>query len=82
MILVDIWVPAMDKTYDFRLDENMAVGSLVEEIAEAICQKEQCHLEGQTADLTLWRLEQALKLPKAATLRENQVWSGEKLRLV
>lgn len=82
MILVDIYVPAMDHVYDFHLDENMTVGSLVEEIAEMICQREQCRLDGQAADLTLWKAEQAEKLSKKATLRESGVASGERLTLV
>ena len=30
MILVDVQIPALDRTYDFELDEETPVGELVE----------------------------------------------------
>ena len=46
MILVDIYVPGANQTYDFNLDENAKIELLLEEIAGMICQKEQSTLEG------------------------------------
>ena len=36
MILVDIYVPSLDKTYDFQVDETVQTEKLIMEIAEMI----------------------------------------------
>ena len=36
MILVEIHVPAMNRAYDFQLDENADIGSVIDELAELI----------------------------------------------
>ncbi len=41
MILVEIHVPAMNRAYDFQLDENADIGSVIDELAELIARKEQ-----------------------------------------
>ncbi|CBK75874.1 hypothetical protein CIY_34180 [Butyrivibrio fibrisolvens 16/4] len=40
MILVDINVPSIDKYYDFLLNENTPIASIIDEITEMIGQKE------------------------------------------
>ncbi|URW86931.1 hypothetical protein M5E86_05060 [Blautia wexlerae] len=47
MIIVDVIVPSIGRKYNFSLDEEMSVALLTEEIAEAICQKENCILDGE-----------------------------------
>ena len=44
MIMVDVQVVSMDRNYNFSLDEQVAVNSVIMEIAELVCQKEGCHL--------------------------------------
>ncbi len=39
MILVDIYVPSIDNTYDFSLDENVELKFIVTELAEMISKK-------------------------------------------
>lgn len=41
MVLVDIYVPAIDQTYDFNLDEHALISSVLEEIGEMIDQMTQ-----------------------------------------
>ena len=36
MILVDIYVPSLDKTYDFHVDETVQTEKLIMEIVEMI----------------------------------------------
>ena len=36
MILVDIYIPSLDKNYDFQVDENVSIKSLILEITEMI----------------------------------------------
>ena len=46
MIVAEIYVPVLDASYDFKLDENVPTGVVIEEIASVICQKEQCEIGG------------------------------------
>lgn len=46
MIVAEIYVPVFDASYDFKLDENVPTGVVIEEIASVICQKEQCEIGG------------------------------------
>lgn len=82
MILVDVYVPVIDKVYDFHLDENAAVWTVIEDMADMICQKEQCRLKGESSQLTLWLAGQKVKLDKRGTLFENGIHAGERLWLV
>ena len=51
MIIVDVIVPSIGRKYNFSLDEETSVALLTEEIAEAICQKENCILDGEKEKL-------------------------------
>lgn len=82
MILVDIYVPVLDETYDFHVDEHTEIGAIIEEAAEMICQKEQCPLKGDVEELTLWKRETRQKLSRCDTLCEAGVSAGEQLFLV
>lgn len=53
MILVDIYVPALGREYDFKLDEKRTVAVLLEEISRLIAQKEHCRLVGESKELFL-----------------------------
>ena len=40
MILVDVYVPSVDKTYDFQLSEKSKISIIIEEITEMVERKE------------------------------------------
>ena len=40
MVLVDVFVPSVDKTYNFSLNENVTIDAVILEITEMIEQKE------------------------------------------
>ena len=82
MILVEIFVPSLDKTYEFKLNEDVAVSVVIEEISSVICQKEQCDVEGNRADLILVLCEKQLILSSGLSLYENGVQSGDRLFLL
>ena len=42
MIMADVYVPSIGRQYDFSLDEQAQISQLIPEIAEVICQKENC----------------------------------------
>ncbi len=82
MIMVDVYVPSLDRDYDFEIDENAPIHMVVEEISAMICQKEQCSLRGNAADLALCDRESQRIMPYSRTLEECQVKTGTRLILV
>lgn len=82
MILVDVTVPSVEKTYDFNLDENAQITLVLEEIVEMICQKEHCNLIGDKENLLLCRYDGQVVLNKQMSLSECGIVDGNKLLLV
>lgn len=82
MILVDVYVPSVEREYDFRLDQNVPIELLIEELAELISQKERCRLIGQASDMVLCSREKECILPANYTLAQCGIRSGFKLTLV
>ena len=79
MILVEIHVPAMNRAYDFQLDENADIGSVIDELAELIARKEQCRLGER---FSLCSRESERVLPEDRTLRACNIRTGSRLILV
>lgn len=82
MILVDIYVPAVNQTYDFSLDEHARISLLLEEISGMICQKEQCQLRGSVKELLLVSQSSRKILNSEKTLSYYRVKQGDRLMLV
>lgn len=82
MVLVDIYVPSVNNVYDFQLDEQTKVKTLIEEVAELIEQKEQCKMVGDADDLMLCLQKNKCILPYDKTLEECDVLTGSSLLLV
>ena len=82
MILVDIYAPGANQTYDFSLDENVKIELLLEEISGMICQKEQCTLSGNIKELLLVSLTRNQILNPGLTLLHYKIGQGERLMLV
>jgi len=82
MILVELYVPSMDREYDFRLDETASILAVMEEVSELVAQKEQCSLAGQAQDLVLCHADAACILPLDGTLGGCGVKNGSRLVLV
>ncbi len=82
MILVDIYVPSVDKTYDFQLNEQIPVSMVIEEISEMIGQKEHAALKGNAADLTLCSYVSRTVLNRGKTLEQEGIITGNRLLLV
>ena len=82
MIIVDVIVPSIGRKYNFRLDEETSVALLTEEIAEAICQKENCILDGEKEKLNLCSMELEKVLSPDSTLEQNRITNGSQLMLV
>ena len=82
MILVDIYVPSVGNTYDFRLDEEEKISAIIEEIRELIGQKEHCQIVGDIKKLMLCSKKNQQILPKHSTLSANGIVTGSSLLLV
>ncbi|MBQ9438651.1 MAG: glutamyl-tRNA amidotransferase [Lachnospiraceae bacterium] len=82
MILVDIYVPAVDQNYNFSLNEDVPVRLIIDEITEMIAQKEQTHLSGERTRLNLFYKKNAKALPKENTLTDCGIATGASLMLV
>lgn len=81
MILVDIQVPALDRTYDFELDETLTVKKLTEKIIGIISHKE--NLQSPcTEEMYLFALGREILLNRDFSLKEQGIGTGEKLILI
>lgn len=82
MFLADVSVPVLNQIYDFKLDENMEIGILIEEIVEMICQKEQCQIFGNLSAIFLCEVEKKEIFSRTKTLQECGIHTGSRLMLV
>lgn len=82
MILVDIYVPAVGNVYDFQLDEDEKISTIIEEIGELIGQKEHCRMVGEIGRLMLCFQKKDMILSKNMTLAASGVKNGDSLILV
>lgn len=82
MILVDVFVPSVNKVYDFQLSETASIYTVIEEISEMIGQKERSELAGDVEKLQLCDKRKQCILEKNKTLAECGVITGQTLILV
>lgn len=82
MIFVDLYVPSLDKTYNFRLNEKAAVHSAMAEMTAMIEQKERTKLVGDIEEMVLCDKEKQAVLPPENTLAGCEVRTGSCLILV
>lgn len=80
MILVDVQVPALDKVFDFELDEEVKIKSLLDEIPELIAKKQKKQMHSGEK-MYLFALERELLLREELTLKEQGIGNGERLIL-
>ncbi len=82
MIIVEIKVPALDKIYDFQLEENVPLKDVRREIGEIICRKEQLPLRGDVNKLLMWDANEKRQLILEETAYENGLKTGDCILLV
>lgn len=82
MILVDVFVPAIDKTYNFSLDEAAPIAQIVEELIELVERAEQTTFAGDRAHVQLVNKATRTALSAQNTLKECAVSTGSTLILV
>lgn len=82
MIMADVFVPSIGRQYDFSLDEQAQIAQLIPEIAEVICQKENCTLGGNPDELLLCLMDRKEILSGDKCLSSYGVGNGCSLLLV
>ncbi len=82
MVLVDIYVPSLDKTYNFSLNEKVSIHMLLSEITEMIEQKEHVVLKGDSSMLRIYNCGNGSVLSGENCLADCMVRNGSKLLLV
>lgn len=82
MIMADVYVPSIGRQYDFSLDEQAQIAHLIPEIAEVICQKENCTLGGNPDELLLCLMDSREILSADKCLSSYGIGNGCSLLLV
>lgn len=77
MLMVDLYVPELDKTFDFELAEDVAVGELIGKMQELFEKSENSKL--QQKNYELYDVQKGMLLQKDATAGEQEIQSGEQL---
>lgn len=81
MILTEIFIPALNRTCDFRLNENACIADVLEELGEILRpRKEQG--EENVSDFMLCSYEMKKILPLNRTLRQEGIENGCRLVLL
>jgi len=73
VILVDVEVPVMGKTYDVQIDETVPVKEIAGQIRDMICLQEQCGILGGQENLTLWDVQRQQCLMGEHTAKEYEI---------
>lgn len=81
MILVDIQIPAIDRIFDFELDENTSVDVLLEDILALTAQKEHILCRNPKA-MYLYGMEQEAVLKREESLGKQGVRTGDRMILI
>jgi uncharacterized ubiquitin-like protein YukD len=82
LLLVDVYVPSVDKTYDFMLDENTEIENIIAEICEMLSKKIQNKEAEHVGDFMLYHMAAGKTLQRGRTLASSGVKDGSRLMLV
>ncbi len=81
MILVDVQIPAMDRVYDFELDEELTAKVAMQDIQMLVSKLEKVSERGKE-DSYLYSLRQDSILKREETLKQQGVRDGDRLILI
>lgn len=82
MLHIEVSVPALGKSYEFQVNEQVKIAALADEISAVIATKEQMKWKDGTSGLVLCNTANGNVLPNEKTLRECAVGNGSRLILV
>ena len=82
MILVDVYVPSLDETFDFQLDENTPIRQITDEIGEMLGKKVRVPVQPDRQRFMLCSYDSGSILSGEHTLRKCGIRNGSRLLLV
>jgi len=82
LINVDVYVPAMDRNYNFNLDEEASIKFLIDEISELICKKEHSSVDGSKEMFVMGSADKKINFNSNHSLKDYSVKNGDSLILV
>ena len=82
MILVDVYVPSLERSFDFQLDEKSKVSNLIEEMVEMLSGEFHQSEHSDAGSFLLCSMEDRSILSKNATLNYLGIRNGSRLMLV
>ncbi len=82
MILTDVYIPSIDDSYDFMLDENVPVEQIITEISEMVSKKVQGRMPENGTGFMMCSMDKNEILDRNQTLHGNGIRDGSRLMLV
>ena len=82
MIIVDVEVEATGSVYDFKLDENVPIVKIIDEMCELIARKEKCKTSKNPINLIFCKKSTGQVLSHSSTLSKSGIVSGDRLMLI
>ena len=81
MLMIEIYSPSVDKSYDFQISEDTLTKDAIIDFASMIAKKNGSSRQGAREDSSLFDVRRKRELNKGLTLRENGITNGAKLIL-
>lgn len=82
MITVEVFAPVLNRSYDFKLDENVKISLLLEEILEMLCRKEKREMNCEFSDFCLACVDYGIILDYNAIFNDYKIKNGARLILI
>lgn len=81
MILVDVYVPYMNTSFDFNLDDTATISSVIEEVVTIICAKEHWKASEPVDEFRFFSPSQGRVLDCSNSLKDELIQTAHKLIL-
>lgn len=82
MILVEVYVPAMDEKFDFELDENAPIYQIIGELCEMLSKRTKSPVINDIKEFMLCSIDRQEILMGENTLFQSHIGDGSRLLLV
>lgn len=81
MILIEVYFPLLNRSYDFELDENSSVSQTAEEMISMISVREHCTPPEHKERYELFDVRERRRIAREKTFAEEGICSGQRLIL-
>lgn len=79
MVVINVLFQGMNRSYDFKVDENADTAKIIGDMAMMIAQREHLNFDKDQDTFVLCDLERQLILNMDSTFAENGICSGKTL---